>query len=156
MCIFGVRAVFGMGACYVFPQGVLAVVLLMGSTFGVGETRAYTGCWVEQPLCSVVVTALMGAGSAPQSSGVKNPRSGFKLQCEVGRSGVLLLDRNPCVFLPTGCPRGTCSSVMLPTAQRAHKEVCCCCWARPGRTSAEGTLVIGSDASPAPAEPRPL
>ena len=82
LCIFGVRAVFGVGACYVFPQGVLAIVLLMGSMFGVGETRAYTGCWVEQPLWSMGVTALMGSGSAPSSLGVKNPRSGFKLQCE--------------------------------------------------------------------------
>ena len=63
--IFGVRAVLDVGACYVFPRGVLAIVLLMGSMFGVGETTAYTGCWVGQPLCSVVVTALLGVGSAP-------------------------------------------------------------------------------------------
>ena len=57
---------FDVDTSHVFPQGVLAIVLLMGSVFGVGETRAYTGCWVGQPLCSVVFTALLGAGSAPQ------------------------------------------------------------------------------------------
>lgn len=119
MCIFGVRAVFGVGACYVFPQGVLAIVLLMGSMFGVGETRAYTGCWVEQPLCSVVVTALMGAGSAPQSLGVKNPRSGFKLQCEVGRSGVLLLGKKPWCIPPHGLSTGD-----MQFSDAAHHPVC--------------------------------
>ena len=63
--IFGVRAVFGVGACYVLPQGVLAIVLLMGSVFG--ETRATLDVGGGQPLCSVLVTALLGAGSAPQS-----------------------------------------------------------------------------------------
>ena len=65
--IFGVRAVLDVGACYVFPRGVLAIVLLMGSMCGVGETRAYAGYWVGQPLCSVVVTALLGVGSVPRS-----------------------------------------------------------------------------------------
>ena len=60
--IFGVRAVFGTDVCHIFPQGVLAVVPLIGGVFGVVVTRACTGCWVGPPLCSVVVTAMLGAG----------------------------------------------------------------------------------------------
>ena len=41
---FGVRAVLGMDACHVFPQNVLAVVLLIGGVFGVVVTRACTKC----------------------------------------------------------------------------------------------------------------
>lgn len=43
-------AVLDVGACYVFPRGVLAIVLLMGSMFGVGETEPALDIWVEQPL----------------------------------------------------------------------------------------------------------
>ena len=64
--IFGAKAVFGMDACHVFPQGVLALLPLIGGVIGVVVTRACTGCWAGPPLCSVVVTALSGAGSAPQ------------------------------------------------------------------------------------------
>ena len=64
--IFGARAVFGLDACYIFPQGVLAIIPLIGGVIGVVVTRACTGCWVGPPLCSVVVTALSGAGSSPQ------------------------------------------------------------------------------------------
>jgi len=38
--------------------------------------------------------------------GVKNPRSGFKLQCEVGRSGVLLLGKKPLCIPPQGLSTG--------------------------------------------------
>lgn len=57
--IFGARAVFSLSACHVFSQCVLAIVPLMGAVTGV-ETRAYTKC----PAPSVVVTVLLGAGSA--------------------------------------------------------------------------------------------
>ena len=56
---FGVRAVFSRDAGHVFSQCVLAIVPLMGAVTGV-ETRAYTKC----PAPSVVVTVLLGAGSA--------------------------------------------------------------------------------------------
>lgn len=58
--IFGERAVFGMDACHVSPQGVLAPVLLTGGVFIVVVKRAHTGCWVGPPLCSVGFTALSG------------------------------------------------------------------------------------------------
>ena len=58
--IFGERAAFGMDACHVFPQGVLAPVLLIGGVFIVVLKRAHTGCWVGPPLCSVGFTALLG------------------------------------------------------------------------------------------------
>ena len=64
--IFGVRTVFGMDACHIFPQGVLAVIALIGGGIGVVVTTVCTRCWAGPPLCSVVVTALSGAASAPQ------------------------------------------------------------------------------------------
>ena len=42
--IFGVRAVFDMDACHVFPQCVLAVIPLIGGVIGVVVTRACTVC----------------------------------------------------------------------------------------------------------------
>ena len=54
-----------MDTCHTFPQVVLVFVPLIGGVFGVVVTRACTGCWVGPPFCSVVVTALLGAGSAP-------------------------------------------------------------------------------------------
>ena len=62
--IFGVRAVFSMDSCRVFPPCVLAIVPLMGAVTGVVVTRAYTKCPAGPPLPSVVVTVLLGAGSA--------------------------------------------------------------------------------------------
>lgn len=63
--IFGARDVFGMDACHIFPQGVLAVVPLMEGVVAVVMTEARTGFWTGPPLCSVIVTALSGAESAP-------------------------------------------------------------------------------------------
>lgn len=37
--IFGVRAVFGMDACCIFPQSMLAIVPSIGGVFGVVVTR---------------------------------------------------------------------------------------------------------------------
>ena len=53
-----------MPASHVFPQSVLAVIPLI--VIGVVVTKACTGCWVGLSLCSVAVTALLGAGYAPQ------------------------------------------------------------------------------------------
>ena len=64
--IFGVRTVFGMDASHVFPYHVLAIVPLIGGVFIVVVIRTCTGYLVEPPLCSVVVTAPLGTGSAPQ------------------------------------------------------------------------------------------
>lgn len=53
-----------MDSCHVFPWCVLAIVPLMGAVTGVVVTRAYTKCPAGPPLPSVVVTVLLGAGSA--------------------------------------------------------------------------------------------
>ena len=68
MCIqyFAARAGFGMGTSQNFPQDVLAIIPLIGGDVGVTVSRACAGCEAGPPLCSVVVTALSGAGSAPQ------------------------------------------------------------------------------------------
>ena len=63
--IFGMRAVFGMDACHIFPQSTLAIVSLIAGMFGVVMTKAYTGCWAGPPLCSVVVTALLKVKCVP-------------------------------------------------------------------------------------------
>ena len=64
--IFEVRAGFVINASHIFPQSVLVVSPLIGGVIGVVMTRTCTGCWVEPPVCSVVVTALLRTGSAPQ------------------------------------------------------------------------------------------
>ena len=71
----------------------------MEAMIGVVVTRACTGYWVWPPLCSVVVTALLEAGSAPVIE-KEFPRSGFKLQCEVGGIRALLLGKNPLSIPP--------------------------------------------------------
>lgn len=63
--IFGVRAVFGVTACYIFPQCVLALVFLIEGVFDV-VTRAYFGCLVGPLLFSLVVIDLLGTRYAPQ------------------------------------------------------------------------------------------
>ena len=52
-------------ACHIFPQGVLASMTLVVGVAADGEAKACTGCEVGLPLCSVAVTTLSGAGSAP-------------------------------------------------------------------------------------------
>ena len=51
--------------------------------------------------------------------GVKNPRSGFKLHCEVGRSGVLLLGKKPLCIPPQGLSTGD-----MQFCDAAHHPVC--------------------------------
>ena len=43
LMFFGVRAVFSMDACHVFPQCMLDVIPLIGGVTGVVVTRACTG-----------------------------------------------------------------------------------------------------------------
>ena len=70
MCgIFGERAGFNMDTSHIFLQGVLAVFPLTGSVAGIGGCKACVGYEVGFPLCSVAVTILSGAGSAPQVMG---------------------------------------------------------------------------------------
>lgn len=63
--IFGARAVLGMDACHVSSEGMLTLVSLIGSEFGVVVNTSIAGCWANPPLCPVDVTALSGAGCAP-------------------------------------------------------------------------------------------
>ena len=62
---FGVRAVFGMDDCRLFPHCMLAVMPLIGGLTGVVVTLACPGYRAGAPLCSVVVTVLSGAESSP-------------------------------------------------------------------------------------------
>ena len=64
--VFGVRAGFSMGTSPIFPQGVLAVILLIEGVVGVIISRACGGCEVGLPLSSVPVTAPQGAEFASQ------------------------------------------------------------------------------------------
>ena len=91
--IFGERAVFGMDAYHIFPQGRLALVPLIGCVFGVVVCRAcisdrasslLCGCHkpVRDRVCSSVV--------------VEAPISVSKLQCEL----MLHLGNLPLCVLP--------------------------------------------------------
>ena len=64
--IFGAMSFYSMDAYHIFPQCVLTIIPLVGGVICVVVTRACTGYWLGPPLCSLVVTALSGAGSAPQ------------------------------------------------------------------------------------------
>ena len=65
--LLGERAVFSMNVCHLFPQRMLAITPLVG---GVGWCGDQSLPWILSlggpPLCSVVVTALSGEGSAPE------------------------------------------------------------------------------------------
>ena len=65
--VFGVRSGFDMDTSHIFsPQGMLAVITLIGDLVGVGRPKACAGCEVGLPLCSLAVTALSGVGYGPQ------------------------------------------------------------------------------------------
>ena len=70
--VFGMRADFGMDASHVFPQGVLAVITLIGDVVGVVVSRACTGYFVGPPLCSIADATLSGWGVLP-SCWIRNP-----------------------------------------------------------------------------------
>ena len=55
-----------MDASHIFPQSELAVILLIAGMIGFVVSRVHTVGWAGLPLCSVVVTALLGVESAPQ------------------------------------------------------------------------------------------
>ena len=63
---FGARADFSTDASHIFPQGMLAIIPLIGAVIGVVVSIVYAGCEVGPPLCSETVTILSGVGSAPQ------------------------------------------------------------------------------------------
>lgn len=64
--VFGGRSGFDMDASFVFPQGVLANIPLIGCVVGVGGYKVCIGCEVGLPLCSVPVAPLSRVWSAPQ------------------------------------------------------------------------------------------
>ena len=80
--IFGARGpFFGMGACHLFPQVVLALVLIKG-VFGGVVTRAFSGCGGEaSSLFHSCHSPFRGRVCSPVV-GVEAPRSSFKLWCE--------------------------------------------------------------------------
>lgn len=63
--IFGVGARASINAYHFFLQYILAIVPLIGGVTGIVVTTTCTRYSVGPPLCSVVVTALLGSGSAP-------------------------------------------------------------------------------------------
>lgn len=58
-----------MDASHVFPQSVMAIILLIGGVVGIVISGAHAGCEMGLLLCSMAVTALSGSGSAPQLLG---------------------------------------------------------------------------------------
>ena len=63
---FGGRAGFDVDGSHAFPQGVLTAITLVGCVADDGGARTCAGCEVGLLLCSVVITAMSGAGSAPK------------------------------------------------------------------------------------------
>ena len=64
--IFGAKSDFTMDAYHIFLWCLLALIPWVGDIIGVVVIQAFPGYWLGPSLCSVVVTALSGAGSAPQ------------------------------------------------------------------------------------------
>ena len=97
------RAVFGVGACYVFPQGVLiAITLIEGMA---GDGGASTGWEVELPLCSVSVNTMSVAGFSFYPSVSFFPHWGFFALKEgsVQASGVHALTKVQCSLCISTC-----------------------------------------------------
>ena len=65
LIFFNARTTFSMDASHLSPLCLLAVIPLIGDVTGVVLTRPCPGYLAGPPLCSVVVTALSGAGSIP-------------------------------------------------------------------------------------------
>ena len=63
---FGGRAGFGVDASHIFPQGVLAAIILAGGGAVDRGARAEDRCEAGLPLCSVAKTALSGVRSNPK------------------------------------------------------------------------------------------
>lgn len=64
--IFDAKSVFTMDAYHILPRCLLALIPWVGGVIGAVVIQAFPGYWLRPSLCSVVVTALSGAGSAPQ------------------------------------------------------------------------------------------
>ena len=85
-------------------------VLLMEGVIGIVVTRACTGRWAGRLLCSLVVTALLGAGSTPQLL-EKIFRSSSKVWCVVDRTGALPLGKEPLCIPPQELSTSTCTLI---------------------------------------------
>ena len=69
---------FDVDTSHAFPQDVLASITLIESVPSVGGAKAWAGCEVRLPLCSIAVASLSGAGSASPVNGVETLRVGLK------------------------------------------------------------------------------
>lgn len=109
--VFGVRAVFDMDTSHVFPQGVLAVIPLLGNMVGAGVSIACVGCEAGLPLCFVPVAVLSGAGSSP-SVGIEVLRVGLPLSSCLAPKEKIAEASEACVLTGDLCPTwvGICSS----------------------------------------------
>lgn len=63
--IFGMKGVFSVDVCHLFPQCMLGVILLIEPVIDIVVTRTFTVYCEGHPLFSVVVTALSEVWSAP-------------------------------------------------------------------------------------------
>ena len=59
---FGERAGFDIDASYIFPQSVLAAIILVGGGAGDGGVRNGARCEPGLILCSVAITTLLWVG----------------------------------------------------------------------------------------------
>lgn len=68
---FGWRARFDVDTSHVFPRGLLTAITLERGGVGAGGAGTGAGCEAGPPLCSMAITALLGAGSDAKLLGQK-------------------------------------------------------------------------------------
>ena len=95
LIFFGVRAVFSVDACCLFPQCILAIIPLIGGVTGVVVTRACTGYWLGPPLLLCGCYCPVRGWVCSLAVGVEAPRSVSELQSEVGGIGAFLQGEEP-------------------------------------------------------------
>ena len=65
LIFFGARAVFSVNIYHLFPPFMLTIIPFNGSVTDVVVTRPWPEYLMGPPLCSVIVNAVSGVGSAP-------------------------------------------------------------------------------------------
>ena len=136
--IFVVRAAFSKDAYHVFPQSVLAVVLLMG---------VWLVLWWPEPAGDVAQGLLFSLWLSQPC--VEAPRFSSKLQCEVGTTGVLTLGKELLHIPPQGLSAGDMQFCDVTPHLLWVPTKCVAAGATPGLTPTEGVLTIDLAISPA-------
>ena len=83
--------------------------------------------WGLRRLCCLLETGLPIWQYSPRTYLL---RSSSKLWCEVGRTGILHLERDSSMLHPRGCLQSPWDSVIQPTTQCVHQQSGCC-WTHP-------------------------